>query len=436
MTKHVMSFVACLVLIFAPCKSPLAASDNKNLHISAIAEFFAVQVYPRNKSHKAIAVGPGGYWGETSGSSSAAKATQSALEGCNAFMWRTGGKSLAKRRCVLFDVDGKRTGEAPPIGDQLDAIAQGPDKPLIMGWNWNPSGSESHGILVLLHGCNQIHNIGGWVYAWVSYYQAAGFRVFMPNSFADARDQELCGTPSESSIDRQTRILKLRIAQTRRTLSNLRKQYPGEPIFVHGHSEGGYVAQALGESVAGIIVTGAPCGIGDAKAYSAPADVRVLVIAGTADPYVTDAKSNKRLQAYCKTVKGDGKLLAVSVKGMGHFAAIWRAEVDAAISKMLNVPAMPVSRRTVTLAAAPAIKQSVLEGYGKASSPKALAIGIDNSGKWNDAYSWTSSEESRLDAEESALFDCDQVMYANPFKDKTHQHRCILYDVDGKRVLN
>ncbi len=66
----------------------------------------------------------------------------------------------------------------------------------------------------------------------------------------------MCGNPGEHGIDRQTRILKLRIAQTRHTLAKLREKYPNDPICLHGHSEGGHVVQAQGEKVAGIIVTG------------------------------------------------------------------------------------------------------------------------------------------------------------------------------------
>lgn len=69
----------------------------------------------------------------------------------------------------------------------------------------------------MVHGCNLLGILDGVVMSWVNYYRAAGLQVFLPDSFAEPRDGEMCGNPGEHGIDRQTRILKPRIAQTRHT---------------------------------------------------------------------------------------------------------------------------------------------------------------------------------------------------------------------------
>jgi hypothetical protein len=61
--------------------------------------------------------------------------------------------------------------------------------------------------------------------------------------------------------------------------------------------------------------------------------------------------------------------------------------------------------------------------------PKALAA--DNKGNWGRSV----LAETRLDAEEIALFDCDQQAKVDAFLDAAHQHACVLVDVNGKRLV-
>jgi hypothetical protein len=65
-------------------KSFAQSSADDDIHISAIAEFYAVHTYSHLKGHKAFAVGPGGYWANSSDKPSAKSATKAALKSCTA----------------------------------------------------------------------------------------------------------------------------------------------------------------------------------------------------------------------------------------------------------------------------------------------------------------------------------------------------------------
>ncbi|WP_162918588.1 alpha/beta hydrolase [Taklimakanibacter deserti] len=400
-------------------------AKSAEFHVPDVAEFYAIHKYPHDKAHKAIAVGPGGHWANSYGGSTAAAASKSALNACNRILRSSKFKKLRSQKCVLFDLDGKRTGNAAPIGIPFGTPAQGKDYPWQFGKYWDPSGVTSRGTMLLLHGCNG-YNFHGWQMAWVNYYRAAGFRVIIPNSFAEVRDPARCGGPGEDGMDQQTRIMKLRVAQTLRTIAGIKKKYAGEPLYLHGHSEGGFVAQALGEKVDGIIVTGSRCGF--AGFYWVAKGVPVLVIAGTKDRSFPDVTSAKALARSCRNVSGAGKMAWVSVAGMDHYAAIWWPEVEAAISKFLRIPSLKVSR-TSEHVFFPNLTARQIEEYRATSKHKAIAVSKD--GPWR----WDIGRENQLDAEEAALFDCDVAMGVDAYQAPSNKHGCVLVDVNGKRFV-
>ncbi len=420
-------FVIIFLFIFQEICSAQSSSRD-DIHIPMEAEFYYLRVYQNVEDHKALAVGLGGNWASAKGMPSPQAAEEGALAECQKALQESSSyKGPSTQPCVLFDVDGRATGKAPPTGIPFGTVLKGPDYPLGSGLAWEATNHDARGIMILLHGCNRV-KMGGWWIAWVNYYRSSGFRVILPDSFAEARDEETCGNPGEAGIDKQTRILKLRIAQTRRTLDIVRKQFPGEPIYLHGHSEGGVVAQALGEEVAGIIVTGASCGVGNSKAYWTASDVPVLVIAGTNDPYVLNGNDAEEFAAYCKNVVGPGKLTAVSVREMGHLAAIWWPQVNKAIARFLNVADIDISRRSADVIHYP-IRVDQIPGYREAKANKALAADENGNLRWEDAL------ESPFDAEESTLFGCDELSGRDPFSNPPHVHACELVDVNGKRVV-
>lgn len=420
-------YIALFLLVFGD--GGLAQPSTKDdIRISMEAEFYHLRVYQSVEGHKALAVGPGGNWAWSKGAPSSKAAEDAALSSCAEALRASPQKNLSTRNCVLFDVDGKATGQAVPIGIPFGTVLETPDYPLGSGQIWNPSGQDRPGIMVMLHGCNRV-NMGGWWIAWINYYRAAGFLVIVPDSFADPRDEEICGVPSESDIDKQTRILKLRIAQTRRTLRNIRKQFPGAPIYLHGHSEGGLVVQALGEDVAGIIVTGTSCGVGKSEAYWTAPDVPVLIIAGGEDKFNFGGRNATQLASYCKEVQGPGKLTAILVQGMGHLAAIWRPEVNDAIAKFLKIPAINISRKFASGVHFPPLSADHAAQYQQAKENKALAT--DERGRFH----WEESFETPFDATEAALFGCDDYIGKDPFSSSDHIHSCVLVDVNGTKPI-
>lgn len=422
-------FLICafiFILMFAG-KSFAQSSSNDDIHIPMEAEFYYLRVYQSLEDHKALAVGPGGNWASSKGAPSSKTAEEAALSSCHEALRTSPYKDLSTRHCVLFDVDGRVTGQAPPIGIPFGTILEGPDYPLGSGQILKPSSQHRRGIMLMLHGCNRV-KMGGWWIAWINFYRSAGFIVILPDSFAEPRDEGACGLlPGETGIDKQTQNLKLRIAQARRTLKILREKFPDAPIYLHGHSEGGVVAQALGENVAGIIVTGASCGVGNSEAYWTAPDVPVLVIAGTRDKFVLGGSNPEELTAYCKKVVGPGKLTAVSIQGMGHLAAVWWPEVSEAIAKLLKTAAVKISRRPAD--DMPQLRVDQIPGYQKAKSYKALAT--DENGNWY----WEDSLETPFDAEESALFGCDDSIGKDPFSNSLRMHSCVLVDVNDRRLV-
>ncbi len=113
MRSNLLSISRCLlctiifILIFAHRSLAQSLADD-DIHISAIAEFYSLQVYPHLKGHKALAIGPAGYWTYAYGKPSADAAGKTAMAGCASALHQSTYKSLSKRHCVLVDVNGKR----------------------------------------------------------------------------------------------------------------------------------------------------------------------------------------------------------------------------------------------------------------------------------------------------------------------------------------
>lgn len=418
-----------LIVTFMMTKTAFAQSRaEEEFFLPADVEFFALHQYPTYKLHKALAVGPGG-WAVHIDSPSADAAASAALEECNRAI-RAYVHAIPNSKCVLFDVDGKQTGEIRVNGEAIGTAARGEDHPWQAGKEWATTATTGRGTMLMVHGCNRVPEINGTVMAWVSYYRAIGFRVIMPDSFADMRDPETCGLQRDvAALNRQGRNVKLRISQTLRTIAGVRRKYPGEPLYLHGHSEGGWVVQALGQSVSGIIVTGTSCGFGQSAFYLAGKNVPLLVVAGTRDKSFPAAASAETLSNYCRDVSGIGKMTWVSIPEMGHNAAPWRPEVMDAISKFLDAPQLTATRRPATGVRYPTIPADEHERYRKSGLHKAIAA--HKLGGWY----WAGDYDDKLDAEEDVLYACDQLSQKSPFADRFHQHECNLVDVDDERLV-
>ena len=421
--------VAIILLMITVVNTPLTrlakADSDDDIHISVEVELLAQTKYRKLKRHKALAVGPVGRYGYGWGYPSAKQAEKAALEVCRKSLKAAVGSQYTQRRCVVYDSGGKLTGRGKAQGLSLDTILQEPDLPYERGRMFDPEG-EARGTIILLHGCNGL-GMGGWQHAWESYYTAGGYRVISPDSFADIRGPAFCSTPgrwpSIEEADRTSRNIKLRVAQTRRTIKRVRKLYPKQPIYVHGQSEGGLVAQLLNENVAGVIVTGATCGIWAGRVSRTPSKVPTLIIAGTKDPYVLEGHSAKSLARHCKGVTGAGRVTVVSVDGMGHYAAVWWPKVAEAIGKFLKIMPVKIADSTDEIKTLPRIPPE----YYSAPDHKALAVSS------NAVYFFESGYETLADAEQAALFGCDAQWRWNAFSEPSKRHRCVVLNVTNPK---
>lgn len=401
-----------------------AKAGADDIHISVEAELVAQTKYRKLKRHKAIAVGQLGSYGYVWNHASAKKAEKAALEFCRK-SFKAAGVPSAQRECVVYDIDGKLTGRGKPQGVSLDLKLTEPDPTYQRGRKVHPDG-DAVGTIIFLHGCNALGG-GGWQYAWESFYSAGGYRVISPDSFAESRDPASCSTPGRwptiEQANRQSRNLRLRVAQTRRTIELVRRIFPKQPIYIHGHSEGGLVAQLLNESVGGIIVTGATCGLWASRVSRTPARVPTLLIAGTKDPFVPEGKTAKLLSRHCKGVTGAGPLTVVSVEGMGHYAAVWWPKVAQAVGKFMKIEPVTISDSTDSIKSLPRIPAD----YYTAAEHKAFAAGSDV--RW----SYGSGYETKEAAEQAALFGCDEWLRWNPFKEPSKRHRCVVLNVTNPK---
>lgn len=425
---HLMGLHLLVGLFLSSFTSAGMAATDSELHIDAIAEFFTLHSYKTVKTNKAVAVGPGGAWAHAGGEPSSKQAEQRALARCQAQIRSSRFASHRKQKCVIFDSNGKRSGLASPIGSPFGTIPQGPDLPYLKGDFWPAETRRPRGIVLFLHGCDNISETKGLsrLQAWFAYYRAAGYSVILPDSFAEKRDPPSCGPPGQNGINRQTRNLKLRVAQTRRTLVGLRKNYPALKIYVHGHSEGSFVAQALDEDVAGVIITGGACGFfGPPSTVGLVDTTRFLAIAGSKDEYNSLAKDAAQYQRECRKVFGGPYLETLFLPGVGHTPGVWRPEITNAVSKLLDVDPTIMKRRKADANAE--IPANVKGPYRQWKRHKAVAL--DSQG----AFGAAGELESQFDAEESALVKCGLGAGINPYLSSDRTYRCFLVDVNGKK---
>ena len=152
MRFRLSSLLGALVIIAMAIAPALAQSGrDDSVHVQATAEFYALYKYPTLRSHKAIAIGPSYYWVGCCSLPSAAAASKAALAQCDRLRRQSKFKRLRNSNCVLFDVDGKRTGKASPIGIPFGTPAPGKDLPWLYGKESMPTGATKRGTMLLLH---------------------------------------------------------------------------------------------------------------------------------------------------------------------------------------------------------------------------------------------------------------------------------------------
>ncbi len=416
-------------LLFATFQGNALAADQEAF-VGFNAEYHYRIEYPGLKGHKAFAIGPQATYGYSWGARSVKDAANSAIQFCSSWVAKQK-KYGTSGKCRLLALDGKLQIENPWIGSEWQKPAPGDDVPLLKGAKsvyTEVSGAPPlQGIVLFVHGCNGL----AWrknSEIWGSYFTALGYNYFAPDSFAELRPSEVCGDASQTRARDQTIILKLRIAQTLRSIAELKKRYSGLPVYVWGHSEGAAVVKSINADVSGIIASGDECDVGG-LGIAAPASVPVLYLFGENDPFVEGSKlplRDKDMEK-CRKYVRNKKTKIVIVKNNKHDIWPWRPEVAKAMSEFIGAKpfslAKPRPVEKFTLTAKQTAERAL---YQKNRDHKAFAV------RSNGAFSWATQWDFAEDVQQFTLYDCAHADNINVFKLSTHV--CSVIDVDGREV--
>ena len=409
--------LALLLLVVGASQRGIAAPETGKTFLSFEAEVAYWSDYVRRGGAKAFAIGPFGAYGWSWSYRSQKEANKQALKTCQGTinkyaLWY---KQKIKGTCSIF-AEGERAVLPAPWGKGLwQTPAEGPDLPLTKGVTYIYTAGPAKGVVLALHGCD---GLGAEAYnkVWATYFNSLKFNFFAPNSFADVRPGSICGGNDLALQEQESEIIRKRVAQTHRSIVELRKKFPGLPIYVWGHSEGSAVAKVLNAKVAGIIASGDICDRYGMPLPSPPG-VPILFIFGENDSFSTDGKLpiTPKSVARCKRYLGGRKLNAVIVKDAKHDIWPWRPEVAKAFSKFLTGAEVPLPAPPLRVAIElPGPPKAELPRYAAAGAHKAFAVHPDG------AYSWVGDMGFATDAENWAAYDCGFVRYTNPFIDGKH----------------
>jgi hypothetical protein len=426
-TRGIGRLLAAVSLILC-CLQEKSLAVEDNVFAGIAAEYHYRTKYKNMKGYKAFAIGPNGSYGYSWGWKNAKDAAKGALKSCRedvAWWQKTVGALTGA--CRLLAQDNKLLVSNPWIGPEWQKPAVGEDIPLLKGRSSKYAGTPAKGIVLHLHGCDGL----GWdkySEVWGAYFNALGFSFFAPNSLVEARPAAICGWAPPARARDQNSIIKLRIAQAQRTIAGLKKEYPGLPIFVWGHSEGSVVVRYLEAEVAGVILSGASCSA-DGLRIAAPASVSVLFMLGDSDPYVGGFKFPITAKAAqkCRKFTRSKNTKIVVVKNSKHEYWPWRPEIAKAMSEFIGTEpfklAKPRPSEKLTLTSSQKTGKAL---YQASLDHKAFAA---NS---RGAFSWSRNWDYVEDAQQFTLYDCANFDGMNVFK--LSMHVCSLMSIDGKEV--
>lgn len=385
------------------------------------------KVYVSASDHKAIAISPNGAIGVSSGRGSTALAEEAAMATC-----REWSKFIALRNppapaCEVLASDADWKIARLKLDDDWQKPSAGRDIPMRKGRRYTVA--KSRGIILHVHGCN---GMGDKIFSdvWGAYFNALGFDLYVPNSFAVRRPKETCGSIYDFPARQVSDIWRLRVAQTLRTLADLKAANPGKLIYVWGHSEGGLIVQMVRAEVAGVIVSGEECGVIGAPP-AVPFSVPILYLWGEYDIYVNTLggfKITDQGGTICSQRYPQWKMRAAVIPGRTHNPWPWNNHTSSAIADFLHVAKPPevladqASRKTLAL-------------WKKTRKPKSYMTGTvhraaASTSKGTSQMVW--GLDSEEDARQLALFGCNRLVARGVNVFKTGRHRCVVVDVDGK----
>ncbi len=424
--------IALLVLLFTASQL-WAASGERQPFPSIEAEYFFNGAYRNFPGHKALAVGSYGNYGYVYRARNKKEANKLALRYCRESLKRDYPKEAKSLSCKVIASGNSLVEPLPWVSAPPSASPPGTDIPLERGYNVAHKGDALKGIILAVHGCDGL----GWpVYnqIWGEFFAARGFDLHAPDSFAEPRPAAACGQEdrsvflSERAID-STRIIKLRIAQTLRSIQGLKDRHPGTPLYVWGHSEGGFLVQFLAAEMAGIIVTGEDCGIAGSPIAAAPS-TPVLYMFGSDDPFVDAFKKpvTEKSARKCRGMVGNRSSKAVVIKDNGHGYFPWRRDIANAVLDFIGEKKWdpPAPRSPDGIALTEKMKIG-LDHYATLAPHRAFAAAPGGAFGW--AVKWQYAEDAR----QYALYNCAAFAGASYFE--IAGQPCAIIDEDGESKM-
>ncbi len=431
LNSRLMQAVVAVLLIMQACMTNACAEgknpDEKHI-IQFPLEYMWRKLYQPRPGIKAMAIADNGAFGISYNESFPASAEARAMEKCTEqSKFRSLRQSnVSECRLLSLQADWKLANlEADP---DWQKPREGRDIPMRKGRKYLVNGGTSKGIILHVHGCD---GTGAKIFSdvWGAYFNALGYDFYVPDGFAVKRPKPVCGFSHEFPAEQVSEVWRLRVAQTQRTLADLRKVNPGKPLFLWGHSEGGLIVQMVEADVAGIIVSGEECGALQAPP-AAPASVPFLYLWGEYDQYVNGLglfKVDEAAAGHCRKLMPDHTFSHAIIEGRGHNPFPWNNKINGAIAHFLKGEPRQIASAPRSTRMSKFWKQTRPgKAYRKAQGHRAAAINATG----RSYLVWGLDNEE--DARQLALFGC-----ANSTSRKTNifrsgKHLCAVVDVNGK----
>jgi pimeloyl-ACP methyl ester carboxylesterase len=399
------------------------------------AELAYQQLYSAAKNHRAMVIGPSGYWYYVEGLPSAESATKKALRNCSADLKRMDRTKWGS--CELVAVDSHLLWSKPPISNEIDRPLPAPDRPFEKAILFDALGGPPRGIILAIHGSGSAYGESKphpIFKGWFQYFQSLGFTVVYPSAFSGVElVQQYSGWNAPEIYPLQDRMSRIRIGQTWRTIESIKSRYPGLPIYLWSHSAGGNVAQVIDKDIAGAIIVGTLCGIGSPELNIVQSHVPIIYVYGSKDDKIFRGKSDiskKSVRKYCgKLYSGQNRQIVV-VPGEDHMTAIWNQDLINALAKLFGNSAFQLKTDYASKSDAPLTieAQSASErSYRTSPTKKAFATSETNFGF---SESWQRQDHANI----AAVVACNHKT-TGFFYPPNGKHACRIYAV-GDNVVS
>ncbi len=420
-----VKMVMALLLLILAAAGAAQAEETKPL-VDIRAEYFWRYIHSPSSSQKAMATASNGAVGWAYGMTDEPTATRAALDYCNE---RSKFISLRKPpapACEILALGNAWKLASASLDPQWQKPTAGNDATLRKGRKYTVKNAKA--IVLLVHGCN---GLGDRIFTdiWGAYFNALGYDLYAPDSFAAKRPKEVCGQMHDYPPEQISTVWRLRIAQTQRQLEDLRKANPDKPIYLFGHSEGGLIVQMIETVVAGIIVSGEECGVLGAP-VAAARSVPLLYIWGEFDQYVNGMgyRISEEASRTCAAQNATHNPKFTVLPGRSHIPWPWNTKVNTAITSFLG-------ESTVKLPKQQSVNKKAFANWKRTKKDKRYrnaaphrASAINKSG--TSYMVWGLDNEE--DATQLALFGCTRATSRKTNVFKTSQHLCTVIDVNGK----